>query len=369
MTAKDRAGRDPAAEVRKLRAAIEEHNYAYFVLDSPTVPDAEYDRLLRRLQELEAANPKLITADSPSQRVGNLPASELRPVTHLRPMLSLENCFSEEELAAFHKRVSSRLTAAGIDATIVSYVAEPKLDGTAVSFLYEHGALKLAATRGDGTTGEDVTHNVRTIPAVPLRLRGPKVPALLEVRGEVYMPRAGFEKFNRQAAERGEKTFVNPRNAAAGSLRQLDPKLAAARPLDVFFYGVGEARGWTLPATHADVLTSLRGFGLKTSPDWDLVDGIQGCLAYYSNIGQKRANLRRRGLQGERIILAGSARVRIARAEMGDRTQVSGTRGNDGGPRHRVSGGQDRGRDAGCTPQADVCGRGHGQQCHVAQLR
>jgi DNA ligase (NAD+) len=291
MTAKDRAGRDPAAEVRKLRAAIEEHNYAYFVLDSPTVPDAEYDRLLRRLQELEAANPKLITADSPSQRVGNLPASELRPVTHLRPMLSLENCFSEEELAAFHKRVSSRLTAAGIDATIVSYVAEPKLDGTAVSFLYEHGALKLAATRGDGTTGEDVTHNVRTIPAVPLRLRGPKVPALLEVRGEVYMPRAGFEKFNRQAAERGEKTFVNPRNAAAGSLRQLDPKLAAARPLDVFFLGVGEARGWTLPATHADVLTSLRGFGLKTSPDWELVDGIQGCLAYYSNIGQKRANL------------------------------------------------------------------------------
>jgi DNA ligase (NAD+) len=170
-------------------------------------------------------------------------------------------------------------------------VAEPKLDGAAVSFLYEHGTLKLAATRGDGTTGEDVTHNVRTIQAVPLRLRGPKVPATLEVRGEVYMPRAGFEKFNRQAAERGEKTFVNPRNAAAGSLRQLDPKLAAARPLDVFFYGVGEVRGWTMPATHADVLMSLRGFGLKTSPDWELVAGIQGCLAYYSNIGRKRANL------------------------------------------------------------------------------
>ena len=282
---------DPASEVRALRAAIEEHNYAYHVLDSPTVPDAEYDRLLRRLEELEAANPELVTPDSPSQRVGSAPASELKPVTHLRAMLSLENCFNEEELAAFDKRVSSRLAATGIEAGTVRYVAEPKLDGAAVSFLYEHGALKLAATRGDGTTGEDVTHSVRTIQAIPLRLRGPKVPALLEVRGEVYMPRAGFEKFNRQAAARGEKTFVNPRNAAAGSIRQLDPKLAAARPLDVFIYGIGEVRGWTLPATHGDVLVALRGFGFKTSPDWELVSGIQGCLAYYSNIGRKRANL------------------------------------------------------------------------------
>jgi DNA ligase (NAD+) len=292
MTAKKRsAARDPAIEARKLKAAIEEHNYAYYVLDKPTVPDAEYDRLLRRLQELEAANPELVTPDSPSQRVGISPASELRPVTHLRPMLSLENCFNEEELAAFDKRVSSRLAAEGIDAGTVSYVAEPKLDGAAVSFLYEKGALRLAATRGDGTTGEDVTHNVRTIQAVPLRLRGAEVPALLEVRGEVYMPRAGFEEFNRQAAKRAEKTFVNPRNAAAGSLRQLDPKLAAARPLDVFFYGIGEVQGWKVPRTHAEVLVALRGFGLKTSPDWELVVGIQGCLAYYSNIGRKRANL------------------------------------------------------------------------------
>jgi DNA ligase (NAD+) len=292
MTAKSRsASSDPAAEVRSLRNAIEEHNYAYHVLDSPTVPDAEYDRLLRRLEELEAAHPELVTADSPSQRVGAVPASELKPVTHLRPMLSLENCFNEDELAAFDKRVSSRLAAASIDAGTVSYVAEPKLDGAAVSFLYEHGALKLAATRGDGTTGEDVTHNVRTIHAVPLRLRGSAVPALLEVRGEVYMPRAGFQEFNRQAAKRGEKAFVNPRNAAAGSLRQLDPKLAAARPLDVFFYGIGEVQGWTLPATHAEVLVALRKLGLRTSPGWELVAGIQGCLAYYSNIGRKRANL------------------------------------------------------------------------------
>ena len=292
MTAKKRPARtDPAAEARSLRAAIEEHNYAYFVLDSPTVPDIEYDRLVRRLEELEAAHPELVTPDSPSQRVGAAPASELKPVKHLRAMLSLENCFDEEELRAFDKRVSSRLAAAGIEATKVSYVAEPKLDGAACSFLYEHGALKLAATRGDGTTGEDVTHNVRTIHAVPLKLRGSSVPALLEVRGEVYMPRAGFEEFNRQAAKRGEKAFVNPRNAAAGSLRQLDPKLAAARPLDVFFYGIGEMRGWRLPATHADVLVALRTFGLKTSPDWELVAGIQGCLAYYSNIGRKRPDL------------------------------------------------------------------------------
>jgi DNA ligase (NAD+) len=291
MTAKKRSSIDAASEVRSLRTEIDEHNYAYYVLDNPTVSDAEYDRLLRRLQELEAANPGLITPDSPSQRVGNAPASELRPVTHLRAMLSLENCFNEDELAAFDKRVSSRLAAAGIDAGTVAYVAEPKLDGAAVSFLYEHGTLKLAATRGDGANGEDVTHNARTIQAVPLRLRGAKFPALLEVRGEVYMPRAGFEEFNRQAAKRGEKTFVNPRNAAAGSLRQLDPKLAAMRPLDVFFYGLGEVRGWTAPATHADVLLALRSFGLKTSPDWELVEGIQGCLAYYSNIGRKRANL------------------------------------------------------------------------------
>jgi DNA ligase (NAD+) len=285
------ASSDPASEVRRLRAAIDEHNYAYHVLDSPTVPDAEYDRLLRRLQELEAANPELVTPDSPSQRVGSTPASELKPVRHLRAMLSLENCFNEEELAAFDKRVSSRLAGAGIEAGVVRYVAEPKLDGAAVSFLYEQGALKLGATRGDGTTGEDVTHNVRTIPAVPLRLRAAKPPTLLEVRGEVYMPRAGFEKFNRQAADRGEKTFVNPRNAAAGSIRQLDPKLAAARPLDVFIYGIGEVRGWTVPATHGEVLAALRAFGFKTSPDWELVAGIQGCLTYYSNIGRKRANL------------------------------------------------------------------------------
>ena len=279
------------AELRRLRAEIEEHSYRYHVLDAPTIPDAEYDRLVRRLEAIEAEHPELVTPDSPSQRVGALPMSDLKPVRHRRPMLSLENAFDEEELTAFHERVTKRLAAAGIEAEAIQYVAEPKLDGAACTFTYEKGVLTLAATRGDGTTGEDVTHNVRTIRAVPLRLRGRKLPDVLEVRGEVYMPRAGFEKFNRAAAARGEKAFVNPRNAAAGSLRQLDPKLTAQRPLDVFFYGTGASEGWALPGTQAGILEALKALGFRTSPDWELVEGIQGCLAYYSNIGAKRADL------------------------------------------------------------------------------
>ena len=286
-----KASNKVAAELEKLRAQIEDHNYAYFVLDSPSVPDAEYDRLVRRLQSLEAEHPELVTPDSPTQRVGSRPATEFRQVRHSQPMLSLENAFSEEELVAFDKRVLSRLRAAGIEVDRIEYVAEPKLDGAAVTITYESGTMKLAATRGDGTTGEDITHNVRTIDSVPLKLRGRAVPALLEVRGEVYMPRSGFEEFNKHAADRGEKTFVNPRNAASGSLRQLDPKLTAERPLDMFIYGLGVSQGWTVPGTHAEVLSALKALGFRTSPDWKLVEGIQGCLAYYSDISRKRANL------------------------------------------------------------------------------
>jgi DNA ligase (NAD+) len=286
-----RAGKSPVAELRKLKHEIEEHDYAYHVLDSPKIPDAEYDRLMRRLREIEAQHPGLVTPDSPTRRVGAAPAREFRPVRHSKPMLSLENAFDEAELTAFDKRVTTRLAMSGVGAATVEYVAEPKLDGAAVSFRYESGVLTLAATRGDGTVGEDVTHNVRTIASVPLRLRGRRVPAVLEARGEVYMPRARFDEFNRQAAARGEKTFVNPRNAAAGSLRQLDPKVTAARPLDVFIYGIGDVQGWPLPATHAKVLMALQEFGFKTSPDWQLVAGIQGCLGYYSNIGRNRADL------------------------------------------------------------------------------
>lgn len=279
------------AEVERLRREIEEHNYRYFVLDAPTIPDAEYDRLMQRLRALEEAHPELVTPDSPTQRVGATPVSGFRPVRHSRPMLSLENAFSEEDVLAFGKRVSDRLRANGIDAKVIRFVGEPKIDGAAVSLRYEHGVLVLAATRGDGTTGEDVTHNVRTIRGVPLRLRMKKPPAVLEVRGEVFMPKHAFEEVNRRAAENGDKVFANPRNAAAGSLRQLDARVTARRPLDVFFYGVGETEGWRLPTTQSGILEALQEIGLKTSPDWKRLDGIQGCLAYYDSIAKKRADL------------------------------------------------------------------------------
>ena len=280
-----------AQRLRALRKAIESHNFAYFVLDEPTVPDAEYDRLMRQLQALEAEHPALVTPDSPTQRVGARPAGQFGEVQHHVPMLSLDNVFSEPELLDFDRRVRDRLAAAGEAADEVEYVAEPKLDGTAISLRYERGRLVLGATRGDGSTGEDVTHNVRTIRAVPLRLRGRRPPAVLEVRGEVFMPREGFAAYNRRALESGERPFVNPRNAAAGSLRQLDPRLTAQRPLEVFFYGIGELEGHSAPQTQADALAYLRRSGLRTCPEWQLLAGIEECLAYYARIGRKRPEL------------------------------------------------------------------------------
>ncbi len=229
------------ARVAKLRAAIEEHNYAYYIEDAPTITDAEWDRLLRELQELEEAFPELITPDSPTQRVGATPIGEFREVQHAQPMLSLDNAFDRDEVEAFENRARDRLKKEGIDADEIDYVVEPKLDGTAVSIRYEDGSLVRAATRGDGRTGEDITHNVRTIQSVPLRLRGDAVPRMVEVRGEVFMPLAGFHAYNAKAAELGDKQLVNPRNAAAGSLRQLDPRLTAERPLDVFFYAASRS--------------------------------------------------------------------------------------------------------------------------------
>lgn len=278
-------------ELEDLQRKIEEHRYAYYVLSDPTVPDAEFDRLFSRLEEIERQYPDLVTPESPSQRVGPEPASEFAEVVHSVPMLSLANAFDEDSVVAFHQRVVTRLADEGIQAAAVEYVAEPKLDGTAISIRYENGRLVQASTRGDGTRGEDVTHNVRTIKSVPLKLRGERAPAVLEVRGEVFMPKAGFEEFNRRAEADGIKLFVNPRNAAAGSLRQLDPKLTAQRPLDAFFYGLGEISGTQLPESQAAILEFLTDMGLRTSPDWQLVDGFQGCLAYYSNIGKKRADL------------------------------------------------------------------------------
>jgi DNA ligase (NAD+) len=271
---------------RELRTQIDHHNYRYHVLDDPEVSDQEYDRLLQELKALETEHPDLVTPDSPTQRVGASAVSELDEVVHATPMLSLDNAFTEEDVLNFDRRVRERLE----DVQEIEYSAEPKLDGLAVSFRYEAGRLTLAATRGDGFRGEDVTHSVRTIKSVPIQLRG-EAPALLEVRGEVFMQIAGFKAMNERALAAGEKVFVNPRNAAAGSIRQLDPRLAASRPLDVFFYAVGESSGWKLPARHSETLVQLREWGLKVSPLTKVVKGAGGCLEYYRDIASRRAQL------------------------------------------------------------------------------
>ncbi len=274
-------------EAEELRRQIEYHNYRYYVLDDPEIPDAEYDRLMRRLQALEQAHPEIITPNSPTQRVGAKPREGFREVRHEVPMLSLNNCFSEEELRAFDRRVRE-----GLEVEVpIDYVAEPKLDGLAISLIYEHGELVLAATRGDGYTGEDVTANVRTIDSVPLRLLGDDLPAKLDVRGEVYMPVAGFRKLNEEARKKGEKTFANPRNAAAGSLRQLDPRITAQRPLAMYCYAIGVAEGVELADTHFGQLQQLRNWGLRVSREVQRVEGVEGCLHYYEEMGKRRDSL------------------------------------------------------------------------------
>lgn len=277
-------------ELESLKDQIRHHNYRYHVLDDPEIPDAEYDRLMRQLQALETASPELVSADSPTQRVGDTPISAFGTVQHQLPMLSLDNAFSADQLHEFHRRVSERLELESESGTL-QYAAEPKLDGAAVSLMYERGVLVRGATRGDGTKGEDITHNVRTIDAIPLRLIGKGHPEILEVRGEVFMPKAGFEAYNEKARAAGEKTFVNPRNAAAGSLRQLDPKLTAARPLDMYAYSVGYVEGGALPMTHSDVIEQLQDWGLKTCPESEVVEGVEGCLAYYDVIAARRQAL------------------------------------------------------------------------------
>lgn len=277
----------PAARAEDLRRQLEHHNYRYYVLDDPEVSDAEYDRLLNELKQIETENPDLITPDSPTQRVGATPVSMLQEAVHTTPMLSLDNAFTDDDLINFDRRVRERLETD----KIIEYVAEPKLDGLAMSFRYENGKLVRAATRGDGMKGEDVTHNVRTIKAVPTQLRG-KAPDVIDVRGEIFMTLAGFKAMNQRALEKGEKVFVNPRNAAAGTMRQLDPRLAASRPLDVFFYAVGEHGNCKLPPTHFEVLEQLREWNLKVSPLVKLVQGVDGCLEYYRDIGEKRGSLK-----------------------------------------------------------------------------
>ncbi len=273
-----------------LREQIRYHNYRYHVLDDPEIPDSAYDRLMRDLQSLEQAHPELISSDSPTQRVGAEPIVAFGAVKHSLPMLSLENAFSEQELIDFNRRIRDKLELTEGDPPVM-YAAEPKLDGAAVSLLYQDGRLTRGATRGDGTTGEDITHNVRTIDGVPLRLRGSDFPSVLEVRGEVFMPRAGFLDYNKEAAKTGGKIFVNPRNAAAGSLRQLDPKLTAQRPLDIYLYAVGHVDGGSLADRQSLVLDQLQTWGLKTCPERSVVSGVDGCLEYYERIGASRADL------------------------------------------------------------------------------
>lgn len=275
---------DPFLQYQQLKQQLHHHSRCYYIHDQPEIPDAEYDKLFSRLCEMELAHPEWVDADSPSQRVGSAPLDAFMPVRHEVPMLSLDNAFSDEDLFAFDRRVKDRLQ----QADSVTYACEPKLDGLAVGLLYEQGVLVRAATRGDGTVGEDITANVRTIGAIPLQLVGDNIPAKLEVRGEVFMPKAGFESLNARARAAGEKTFVNPRNAAAGSLRQLDSRVTAQRPLAFYTYGVGVLEGGVLPATQMALLSQFAAWGLPVNPACHVAEGAAACKAYYDDLAEKR---------------------------------------------------------------------------------
>ncbi|MGR5154103.1 NAD-dependent DNA ligase LigA [Photobacterium swingsii] len=278
---------DIQQQLTELRQQLTYHGYRYYVEDNPEIPDAEYDRLMQQLLAIEAEHPEWVTDDSPSQRVGGTPLDGFSQIKHELPMLSLDNAFNDEELQAFEKRLLDRLPSE----LQVTYCGEPKLDGLAVSLMYENGVLTQAATRGDGTTGENITANVRTIRSIPLRLRGDDWPARLEVRGEVFMPKAGFEALNERALKKGEKTFANPRNAAAGSLRQLDSKITASRPLSFYAYSVGVVDGLELAPSQYDRLLQLKGWGLPMCPEIRPLTSIQAVIAYYQEIGERRDSL------------------------------------------------------------------------------
>lgn len=276
------------ARVRELHAELHEHNHRYHVLDDPAISDAQYDKLLRELLDIEEKWPELLSEDSPTKRVGGAPLEGFVTVQHALPMLSLANAFSAQELDDFDRRVRERLKLP--EGEIVAYSAEPKLDGVAVSLRYENGLLTQGATRGDGKTGEDITENLRTIGAVPLRLRDKKTPSVLEVRGEVFMPSAAFATLNEHAEATGQKTFVNPRNAAAGSLRQLDPQKTAERRLAIYIYSLGECNGDT-PSLHSDTLDWLGQLGFPINPEFALCEGSQECYRYYETLLAKRPDL------------------------------------------------------------------------------
>jgi DNA ligase (NAD+) len=280
--------RDAEKRVAHLRQNIARADYQYYVLDNPDLPDGEYDKLMIELRALEAQYPDLVTPDSPTQRVSGEPVAAFGVVTHKVPMLSLDNAFTDEDVLAFDRRIHERL---GPDAEAdLEYVAEPKLDGLAVTVIYRDGKLERAATRGDGVKGEDVTVNVRTIHKVPHELKG-HPPDVVEVRGEVFMPIKGFERMNRLLREQGEKVYINPRNSAAGSLRQLDPRITAKRPLDMFFYAIGTVEGGNLPDTQWGLLKAFEKWGLPISPAAALVKGVEGLLGYFAELGERRSSL------------------------------------------------------------------------------
>ncbi|KTD20383.1 DNA ligase [Legionella lansingensis] len=275
-------------KIQNLRNRIQLYDYHYYVLDEPLVPDIEYDRCFRELQALENEHPQYITADSPTQRVGGTPAGAFEEITHIKPMLSLANVFSEEELHAFLKRVADKLE---VDEDSLLFTCEPKLDGLAVSLTYKEGMLAYAATRGDGAVGENISNNIKTIAAVPLKMMSDNPPELIEIRGEVYMPKAGFEAYNAKARMTGEKVFANPRNAAAGSLRQLNPAVTASRPLAVYFYGIGACDHFDLPNSHLEQLQLLRSWGFRTPKETKRAKGFAGCLSCYHELLKGRSEL------------------------------------------------------------------------------
>lgn len=276
------------SKIRTLRNTIEEHNYRYYILEEPSIPDAEFDRLFRELQELENQFPEFKTIDSPTQRVGIAPVSAFKTVQHEIPMLSLNNAFTDEEVLSFDQRVKQKT---GLSEDI-EYVCETKLDGLAVALVYENGVLARGATRGDGFTGEDVTQNIRTISSIPLRLRGKDYPKILEIRGEVYLPLSSFEAINERAKKEGQKVFSNPRNAASGSLRQLNPQVTAERHLDFYGFSLGQfSDDFIFPSKHSEVLERLKEWGLRVSPEAKIVQGVEQCIRYYQKMEKKRDEL------------------------------------------------------------------------------
>lgn len=358
----------PAERAAWLSAELNRHLHAYHVLDAPTIPDAEYDKLFVELQSIEAAHPELQAPDSPTLRVGAPPLGEFAAVTHAVPMLSLNNGFNEEDIENFDRRVRE-----GLDAVqLVEYATEAKFDGLAINLRYEDGVFVQAATRGDGYTGEDVTANIRTIKGIPLRLNTDAPPPVLEVRGEVLMFKADFAALNARQRELGQKEFVNPRNAAAGALRQLDSRITAQRKLSFYAYGIGELTGAELPATHSALLDWYAALGLPVCAERDVVRGKDGLLGYYARIGKARPSLpyeidgvvyKTNRFEDQR------AGLRVARAAFRAGAQVPGRRSADHGAGDRGAGRAHRRDYAGGAPGAGLCRRRDRHQRHAAQRR